>query len=188
MKLYVQLGLILLAFSAVATALLAYVNSLTSPIIVANKIEAANVARDKLIPNADFEKGSGNMEYYIARDKDSKAILGYTFTAEKVGYSGKVRTMAAVDTAFQIINIDVIEQTETPGLGSNATKPEFTKQFQGKKSEQLVVDKDGGIPPNGIVSLTGATITTRAVTNSLREYVMMLKDEITKAVPAGEAK
>ena len=86
--------------------------------------------------------------------------------------------MAALDKDFKIIAIKVTEQTETPGLGTNSTQPKFTDQFKGKTSEQLIVDKDGGAPPNCIKAITGATITTRAVTNSLKEAIETLKKQV----------
>lgn len=188
MKFYLQLGLILLAFCVVATALLAYVNSITKPKIEAIKIKEAEEARNTLIPNAEFEEIHGALDYYIARDKDTKALKGYTFTAEKYGYSSAVKTMAAIDSSFNIINIQIISQAETPGLGTNSTKPDFTGQFQGKSVTQLLVDKDGGVPPNGIKALTGATITSRAVTNSLKEQINLLMQDVQSRQTKGEEK
>lgn len=185
MKMFLKLGLTLLAFCMVATALLAYVNSLTKPKIEAIKIKEAQEAREMLIPDADFEEVHGAIDYYIARDKTTKALKGYTFTAEKAGYSGAVKTMAAVDSSLTIINIQVVQQTETPGLGTNSTKPEFAAQFSGKNASQLIVDKDGGVAPNCIKALTGATITSRAVNNALKEYIDILSQEINGK---GEAK
>ncbi|GAB1468042.1 RnfABCDGE type electron transport complex subunit G [Candidatus Cloacimonadota bacterium] len=178
MKTYLQLGLILLAFCVVATALLAYVNTLTKPKIEALAIEEAQKAREGLIPNATFEEVNGALTYYIARDKTTNEIMGYTFTAAKNGYNGTVKTMAAIDKTFKLINIQVISQTETPGLGTNSTKPAFTDQFKGKNAEQLLVDKDGGVPPNAIKALTGATITSRAVTSSLKEQILLLQQDL----------
>lgn len=178
MKMFIQLSLILLAFCVVATALLAYVNTLTKPKIEAILIKEAQVAREALIPNADFEEVNGALTYYIARDKATKEIMGYTFTAEKIGYNGLVKTMAAVDKSFNLINIQIVQQTETPGLGTNSTKPVFTDQFKGKTVEQLVVDKDGGVLPNAIKALTGATITSRAITASLKEHILLLQQDI----------
>ncbi|MDY0152914.1 MAG: FMN-binding protein [Candidatus Cloacimonas sp.] len=178
MKMFIQLGLILLAFCVVATALLAYVNTLTKPKIEAILIEEAQAAREGLIPNADFEEVNAAITYYIARDKATKEVIGYTFTAEKIGYNGLVKTMAAVDKNFQLINIKIVQQTETPGLGTNSTKPAFTDQFKGKNAEQLIVDKDGGVPPNMIKALTGATITSRAVVSSLKEQILLLQQDI----------
>jgi len=180
MKMFIQLGLILLAFCMVATALLAYVNSFTKPRIEAIKLKEAADARNELIPDSDFEEISGEMTYYIARDKNTKEIKGYTFTAEQIGYGGPVKTMAAVDKDYKIISIKVIQQTETPGLGTNATNPKFTDQFKGKTPDQLTVDKDGGVPPNAIKALTGATITTRAVANAVKASIEKLKASVSQ--------
>jgi len=178
MKIYLQLGLILLAFCVVATALLAYVNTLTRPQIEKIKTLEAEATRRELIPDSDFEEVNGEITYYIAKDSKTGEVKGYVFTAQKNGYNGAVKTMAALNKDFQIIAIKVIEQTETPGLGTNSTQPKFTDQFKGKTSEQLIVDKDGGVPPNCIKAITGATITTRAVTNSLKESIETLKKQV----------
>jgi electron transport complex protein RnfG len=154
MKIYLQLGLILLAFCVAATALLAYVNSLTKPQIDSIQQKEAEETRRQLIPDSEFEEIKGDFTYYIAKDNKTKEVKGYD---------------------FNIIAIKVIQQTETPGLGTNSTQPKFTDQFKGKSVEQLIVDKDGGVPPNCIKAITGATITTRAVTNSLKESITLLK-------------
>lgn len=177
MKYYLKLGLILLLFCAVATGILAYVNSITKPKIDQLKAQQAREARQFLIPGAEFERvatfvpDADSLIYFIARDAETNQIKGYTFTAAKAGYSSTVRTMAAIDTDFIVINIQVVEQAETPGLGANCTNPEFTGRFKGLRMDELAVDKDGG----EIVSLTGATITSRAIANSLREQIYLVR-------------
>lgn len=182
MKFYLQLGLILLAFSAGATAVLAYVNSVTKPKIEQFKIKAAESARSELIPNAEFKAVTFKTEkdsltYYAATDKVTKALKGYTFVASKTGYSSSspIKTMVAIDSNFKVINIKVIDQKETPGLGTNCTNLSFTDQFRGLAADQLLVDKDGG---KMIKALTGATITTRAVTNSVKEMIGIVKKDV----------
>lgn len=180
MKLFLKLGLILLAFCVVATALLAYVNSVTKPKIDANKANEETNARRELIPGAVFERiavaqpQADSLVYFVARDSLTQAVKGYTFTAAKHGYSSKVKTMAAVDSAFQMIAIKVVDQAETPGLGANCTDSTFTAKFRKLRADQLKVDKDGG----PVVSMTGATITTRAITNSLREQILLVKADV----------
>ena len=183
MKFYLKLGLILLAFCIVATGILAYVNSVTKPKIDLLKKQEAEEARAELIPNADFDSlyapnGDEGITYYAARDKTTGALKGYTFTAVKYGYSSNVKAMAAVDTLFNVIAIKVVEQAETPGLGANCLAESFTAQFKGKTPQQLKVDKDGAEPPNCITSMTGATITTRAITNSLKETIDIVKKDV----------
>lgn len=179
MKFFLKLGLILLAFCVVATGILAYVNSITKPKIENLKRIEAETARGELIPNAVFEPvtiktGQDSLVYFIATDMATKELKGYTFTAAKIGYSSTVKTMAAVDANFKLINIKVIDQSETPGLGANCTKPEFNAKFKGLTLDELKVDKDGG----KVAAMTGATITTRAVTNSLKEQISIIKKDV----------
>ncbi len=189
MNYYLRLGLILLIFCAVATGILAYVDSITRPKIDQLKAQQQREAREFLIPGAEFERiaqeapDADSLVYFIARDEASGEIKGYTFTAAKAGYSSTVKTMAAVDPDFKLINITVVEQAETPGLGANCEKESFTSQFAGLSPDQLQVDKDGG----QIVSLTGATITSRAVTNSLSEQIALVRKSVETPKPEEEA-
>ena len=69
----------------------------------------------------------------------------------------------------RILAIRYWRHNETPGLGDNASKPKFSNQFIGKKAEDLEVVK---VPTDkNIQALTGATITSRAVTKGIREAV-----------------
>jgi len=176
MMYYIKLGGILLIICVIATGILAYVNSVTEPKIIALKAAEAIKSREALIPESDFEevKVSEDFSYFIAYKKGTKDIQGYTFTAGKTGYSSKVLTMAGLDPQFKIINIKVIDQAETPGLGANCTATSFTDQFKGKTQTDMLVDKDDG----PIKSLSGATITTRAIANSLKEQILVLRAHV----------
>lgn len=176
MKLYLKLGFILLVVSVIATGILAYVNSITAPQIEALKQEEAIKSREELIPDSIFEEVevSPDFSYFIARNKDTEEIQGYTFIASQKGYSSNVKTMAGVSPDFKLMGIKVVEQSETPGLGANCTASTFTDQFQGKISEDLMADKDGG----KIKSLSGATITTRAIASSLKQAIQALEQDV----------
>lgn len=176
MKYYIKLGFILLIFCAVASGILAYINSLTAPVIAERKAKEEIATRESLIPESDFEEqqAPGGEKYFIARDKETGEVKGYTFIAAQTGYSSVVQTMVGVDKEFNVINIKVIDQAETPGLGANCTSESFTGQFAGLPASELAVDKDGG----KIKSLSGATITSRCVANSIREMVKALQAAI----------
>ena len=164
MKYYLKLGFILFVITAIASGVLAYINTLTQPIIEENQRIAQEKARKEVLPSAiTFEEVSGDLTYHIGKDAEEN-VVGYTFVASLYGYSGDVKTMVGINTDLVIEKIKVISQTETPGLGANCEKPEFQKQFSGKQKVEMKVDKDGGT----IVSLTGATITTRTITNSIK--------------------
>ena len=178
MKYYLQLTITLLLFCAVGSGILAYVNSKTAPVIAARKIQEAVAAREALMPNADFEGHTAaadtTFEYFVAFKKGSKDIMGYTFVAIQNGYAAPVKTMVGIDKDMKITSIKVVEQNETPGLGTNSTQTFFTDQFKGKTEAELQVDKDGG----KIKALSGATITSRAVTNSVKNKLAALRTDL----------
>ena len=164
MKYYLKLGFVLLIITAIASGVLAYLNTITQPIIEENQRVAQEKARKEVLPSAlTFEEITGDLIYHIGKDAEEN-IVGYTFVASLYGYSGDVKTMVGVNTDLGIEKIKIISQSETPGLGANCEKPEFQLQFSGKQQTEMKVDKDGGT----IVSLTGATITTRTIANSIK--------------------
>ncbi|MCF7912945.1 MAG: RnfABCDGE type electron transport complex subunit G [Candidatus Cloacimonetes bacterium] len=197
MNYFVKLGLVLLLITAIASGILAFVNGLTSEKIKANKLVAEQEARKEVLSEASrFEKqtvtlpavetepnplknkveaGPRQFIYYLGYN-DESAIVGYTFVASQYGYSSEVKTMVGVNLDMSIARIKVIEQSETPGLGANAATADFQGRFVDMNQEQLQVDKDGG----AIKSLTGATITSRAVTNSIAEGMKILADAMTE--------
>ncbi|MEA2096175.1 MAG: RnfABCDGE type electron transport complex subunit G [Candidatus Cloacimonadota bacterium] len=164
MKYYLKLGFILFIITAIASGVLAYLNTLTQPVIEENQRVAQEKARKEVLPSAvTFEEVTGKLTYHIGKDAEEN-VVGYTFVASLYGYSGDVKTMVGVNTDLVVEKIKVISQAETPGLGANCEKPEFQSQFSGKQKVEMKVDKDGGT----IVSLTGATITTRTIANSIK--------------------
>lgn len=177
MKTYIQYALILFIFTGLACGVLAWIDSKTKPIIEENKAKSEDEARKIVLQTAtSFEKvETKELTYYIAKDPNQN-IVGYTFVAEGKGYSGVLKTMVGVNQEFIIQNILVIQQTETPGLGANCSKPEFPNRFKDLKKDDLKVDKDGG----KIKSLSGSTITTRALTNSIKTYLELLEKTLSE--------
>ena len=78
--------------------------------------------------------------------------------------------LVAVNKDGKVIDYSILEHNETPGLGDNASKPAFRSQFRDKTSEQLVVVKDKAKVDN-IQAMTGATISSRAVTKAVKGAV-----------------
>ncbi len=181
MMYYIKLGVILLIFCAVAAGILAYINGLTTPIITQRKALEAIETREGLIPNSTFEEktaiSDSTFKYFVALDKTTNEVNGYTFVASKNGYSGKIETMVGLDKDFKVIDVKIITQTETPGLGANCVKDSFRAMFKGLGVENLIVNKDD--KDNGkIIAMAGATITTRAIANSVREQILVLQKEL----------
>jgi Na+-translocating ferredoxin:NAD+ oxidoreductase subunit G len=98
--------------------------------------------------------------------KDGK-IIGYAVnTYSKTGFSGNISLIAGFKPDGTIINISVLEQKETPGLGAKMTEPSFKDQFNDKNPSQFMVKvrKDGG----QVNAITAATISSRAFCDAIQ--------------------
>ena len=92
---------------------------------------------------------------------------GYVVTAtDKEGYGGDIKITVGITADGTINGISILSISETAGLGMRATEPAFYEQYQGKQAEKFVVSKDGG-DGEPIDALSGATITSRAVTGAV---------------------
>ena len=173
-----KLGLNLLIISAVAALLLALTNSVTASTI-AQRNEQANAEARKLVLESaqDFEqvkdvktdnsKGVEVSEIYEAKDASGNTV-GYTLKVLPSGYGGTIELMVGIDSAKgQVSGINVVSNSETAGLGAKATNPEFSAQYKGKPLEELSVLKNGTPGDTEIKAISGATITSTAVTNGV---------------------
>lgn len=173
-----KLGLNLLIISAVAALLLALTNSVTASTI-AQRNEQANAEARKLVLESaqDFEevkdaktdnsKGVEVSEIYEAKDASGNTV-GYTLKVLPSGYGGTIELMVGIDSAKgQVSGINVVSNSETAGLGAKSTDPEFSDQYKGKPLEELSVLKNGTPGDTEIKAISGATITSTAVTNGV---------------------
>ena len=173
-----KLGLNLLIISAVAAFLLALTNSVTASTI-AQRNEQANAEARKLVLESaqDFEevkdvktdnsKGVEVSEIYEAKDASGNTV-GYTLKVLPSGYGGTIELMVGIDSAKgQVSGINVVSNSETAGLGAKSTDPEFSDQYKGKPLEELSVLKNGTPGDTEIKAISGATITSTAVTNGV---------------------
>ena len=173
-----KLGLNLLIISAVAALLLAFTNNVTADTI-AKRNEQANAEARKLVLESaqDFEevkdvktdnsKGVEVSEIYEAKDASGNTV-GYTLKVLPSGYGGTIELMVGIDSAKgQVSGINVVSNSETAGLGAKSTDPEFSDQYKGKPLEELSVLKNGTPGDTEIKAISGATITSTAVTNGV---------------------
>jgi len=160
-----RLALTLLLITAAVATALAGINSITAPKIQANKEAKIQEAIQTVLPGGgqetEFTDETGMISAVWASD------AGYALQVVPIGFGGTITMMVGISTEGQILGVSVVSQTETAGLGAivgadTAAGLEFRDQFVGL-SGQLAVDKDGG----QIDSVTGATITSRAVTKGI---------------------
>ncbi|MBV6644891.1 MAG: RnfABCDGE type electron transport complex subunit G [Cyclobacteriaceae bacterium] len=91
------------------------------------------------------------------------------------GYSGDIQLMVGVDSLGIVEGIEVLAHRETPGLGSKIKDKSFIKQFIGKSlgSFDFRVKQDGG----DVDAISGATISSRAFGEAVREACQAFKDQ-----------
>lgn len=181
-----NMALSLTLISLVASACLGFVYEFTKEPIALSNLNKKLSAIKQVVPefnnNPDDEMfrlatGEGDsLDVYPAK-KDS-VIVGYAVnTYTNKGFSGYIGLMTGFRPDGTIINITVLEQKETPGLGTKMADPDFKDQFNDKNPSGflLKVKKDGG----PVDAITAATISSRAFCDALqRAYNTLQKGGI----------
>lgn len=170
----------LFLISAVTTLLLAVTNSVTAPKITELQAETENRMKTAVLSSADsfsdaLTVQSNGKEYTYYEGYGSDGVLtGYVITAVSKGYGGDISVMVGVNSDGTVAGIDYLSISETAGLGMNAQKDSFRGQYIGK-SGQIEVSKNS---PSGnqIQALTGATITSRAVTAAVNDALKVYEE------------
>ena len=163
-----RLVIVLFVVTAVVALLLGMVDFITRDKIAANikaKTDAAMsavISADEYIQLDSFTDNSGLVKsVYEAKNSDG-TFVGYVAEVSPSGFGGAINMVVGVDAYGNVSGISIVKMTETSGLGANASNTSFREQYVGKTGT-LAVDKDGG----EIVALTGATVTSRAVTDGV---------------------
>lgn len=195
----VQLVVVLGLITFICALLLGVINGVTADKITQNGIETRNAAMAEIIPDADFEDlettksaedaaaaiADAGIEFPAGRTpaqidgvykatKDGEEI-GYCVQVEPKGFGGNLTMIVGINADGTVAGAKVTSHAETPGLGAKSqADPNWITQFAGQTADgQLKVTKDGGT----INAITGATITSRAVTdgvNTAAAYVATL--------------
>ena len=143
---------VLVVICFVASAVLAGVFKITDPIIQTRAQEAANQAMAQVLPaGRDFTEFKGDLESGITAAYSTGNDAGTVCSTSFNGFGGAVKLMVGVDAEGKVTGIQVMEQSETPGVGSNALTDEYLAQFKDATSA------------DGIDAYSGATFTSKAV-------------------------
>jgi len=181
---FINMVVSLLVITIISGFLLGYVNHLTikpkAKARLQKKVDALKIVLPEFdnnpvenIKKIKSEKSKDSIEIYTAYL--NKTIVGTAITSSsEKGFNGLVKLMVGFKPNGNIQNIQILDQKETPGLGTKMKGDNFLKQFRGKNPStyKLKVKKDGG----DIDALTGATISSRA----FAESVQLAYDEFVK--------
>ncbi len=118
--------------------------------------------------------------YYKGRN-----LKGIGFIATKLGYgfnkAADISLFICVDPDLETIKgIEVLDHTETPGLGGRMTEVEFKRQFIGKKLKPKLslVRQREIVGPNEVHAITGASYTSKGVENIINEAMEAFWQEL----------
>lgn len=190
-------ALILCVITLIAGACLGGVYEITKGPIEAAQIAAAEAAYRVVLPAAaSFE--TGGMEEVLAEANGeigaqgfgnvtvddcvtgldaSGATVGHVVTTtSKDGYGGAITISVGINVDGSIGAIEFLTLTETVGFGMNAAEPSWKGQFDGKNVDAFSLTKSGASADNEIDAISGATITSNAVTGAVNAAVYFAKN------------
>lgn len=112
--------------------------------------------------------GAQNIDEVMLAKDSSGNELGYAFTVTtSEGYGGDIQFAMGVMEDGTLNGISILSIGETAGLGMRATTDDFKNQFKDKKVEKFTYTKTGAKAEDELDALSGATITTNAMTNGV---------------------
>ena len=164
--------LVLGTITLISSACVGLVYMITEKPIASAKEQAVNDALAQVLPtyeNIESETSeSDGLQIKTYTALNAGEVVGYAIeSASKSGFGGTIRLMVGFDKAGKIININVLEQKETPGLGTKMCDAEnpLLASFKEKSAAEVTmkVRKDGG----DVDALTAATISSRAYTEAV---------------------
>ncbi len=152
----------------VAITLLSLTSSITTP-IVEKRIQQQVVDQMKgMFPDV-VEWNEDDGLYTLFADEGKTDFLGYAFLATGSGYSSSgINILVGLEDAQTVKEIVILSQSETPGIGTRAMEPAFLDQFIGLNINDVNFIKNGG----QIDGITGATISSSAIVNAVRDTAM----------------
>jgi len=193
MKTIFKFAFILFLVNLVAGAILAGTYSLTKYRIQKQENMIQEEALKQVMPETigdriELVKEPGAVKYWKVFKKNNPEPQGYIYAAKKYGYAGVIETMVGIRKDGTVTGVRVLSQNETPGLGAKIVEvistrtlfnylrevfarekrpkeilpPYFTEQFINRNIKELELSK------NGIHAITGATISSRAVLDSIK--------------------
>lgn len=161
-------AVILFVICAVMTAALAGTNLLTADLIEQAALRMAEESRKTVLGAAEsFDERDS---YYIGIAGGN--TVGYVFETESKGYGGTIKVMTGIDTDGNVTGVVILSHAETPGLGANAAKEKFRDNFKQEAPAQgFTVVKNRKAGKGEIEAMTGATITTKAVSDAVNKAI-----------------
>lgn len=178
---YILDAWLVILLSTVFGGALAAVHVAWQPKIEVNRLNDALAQVPVLVPGATRGEQVvlGGVPVYRALDA-AHTTVGWVVPAAGQGFADRIDMLIAVDRlAGQITGLYVLNQKETPGLGDKIRDPKWRGQFGGKATHPAMkVVKRKAAAANEIEALTGATISSDAVTSTINAAMKKFRDDL----------
>ena len=171
-----RLGGTLFAVTAVTGLILGFVEHGTRIAIEKAQLEAKAEALRTVMSDADNFKNAAMPapDDYVTDIQEALSgagNVGYCFTVKSKGFGGMVEFIVGIASDGTVRGINILNHSETPGLGAKSTEPEFYGQFANRSKLPLKVVKGSAEADDEIAAISGATITSNAVTTGVNAAV-----------------
>ena len=182
----VKLALRLFIFALVASVLSAVTNEVTKGPIEQQKLASKMAALNTVLPGCEYEQieyegisdDSALDEIFIGKNADG-SIKGYALTANPQGYGGEIPITLGVSEGGYVTQVYVGSLQETQGLGSRVGDDAFKEQF-------IAIAADPDTLRNDVDTIAGATISSSAFVNAVREMLTYTKGTLGIEPHAGD--
>ena len=116
----------------------------------------------------------------VAEGKDNSGeTIGYVISVQSSeAYDGTLDLSVGIATDGTVKGVEMLSISETAGLGMKADEAEFKDQYKDKNVENFTVTKTGEDGDNMIDAISGATITSNAVTNAVNSALVYYQNEL----------
>lgn len=176
-KTIIKLSLTLFIIVSVCVFSLSLVNNITKDAIEKMNTETQTMARREVMPEADpdgFKLLDNKLNSDICNSVYSASkngeVIGYCFDVSPQGYGGKINMIIGVNKNLEVTGIKVISMSETAGLGAKIQNSDFLSQYVGKGID-VEISKNGKTGDNYVNAISGATISSTAVTNAVKTAI-----------------
>ncbi len=158
----VIIGAKLLLICALVAGIISFVYALTIDQYNENLQKTKNQALGQIFGESELQirvispDGSEQVIYEVLVGDER---IGYCVEAKAPGFGGDIELMVGYTEEREVCGVSVVAHAETPGFGAKAAEPAFLDQYKGKHGEVALGD--------GIDAVSGATISSRAVTEAV---------------------
>ncbi|MDR1699872.1 MAG: RnfABCDGE type electron transport complex subunit G [Lachnoclostridium sp.] len=183
-------ALILFAITLIAGGVLAVVYNITQKPIQDAKTKVEEESYQAVLPEGktftddavleqkrqSFKAEGTEIQKVKAANDDSGNICGFVFlVVAEEGYGGDIQFSMGVNADGSTGGIEIIQMNETAGLGAKCAEEDYKKQYRNKRGKITVV-KGEAANANEISAISGATITSNAITAAVNEVLRFVEE------------